>query len=259
MDRTHRIPAIIIITFIVVGVVNYLPNGRGSEGMGSVKPAGKPILWGLADPPILQNVSWERSENVETATLPRYLRGKLEEQLWALGYYPAYANWSDCRWTIWSGKRTYYVEETGDGTLVARGSLKEVVGWVNKTSKCGKPGWPTTVIGPSPRKALAYTASLIGDALERDDTILAPSEWNEKIPWNLANYSLTAGKVKILILIYATDGQANYARSIVDGKTLCISALGYKALLVLRGPGDKVETVLRLIEKNAKGRNALCR
>ncbi|WP_456422877.1 hypothetical protein [Thermococcus sp.] len=258
MKGAHRIPAVIIITFIVVGVVNYLPTG-GGEGTGSVKPAERPILWGLTDPPILQNVSWERSGNVETATLPMHLEEKLEEQLWALGYYPVYANWSDCRWTIWNGRRTYYVRETDSGILLARGSLKEVVRWVNETSKCGKPGGETAVIGPSPEKALAYTTSMIGNTLEKNGVIVISSEWNEKIPWSLANYSLTAGKVKILILIYATDGQANYARSIVNGKTLCITSLGYKALLVLRGTGDKVEAVLKLIEKNAKDRNALCR
>jgi len=258
MKGTHRILAVIFITFVAVGVVNYLPNGGGSEGKGSVKPGEKPALWGLTDPPILQNVSWERKGKVETATLPGNMAEKLEEQLWALGYYQVYANWSNCRWTIWSGRRTYYVGETGNGILVTRGSWKAVLEWVNETSKCGKPEWATTVIGPSPEKALAYTTSTIGNTLEKNGVVVISTEWDGKIPWNLSNYSLRAGKVKILILIYATEGQVNFARSLIEGKTLCISALGYKALIVLKGPEDKVEVAFKLMEKTLGNGNTLC-
>ncbi|NJE49108.1 hypothetical protein [Thermococcus sp. 9N3] len=259
MKGKYRILAIIVITLIAVGVVNYLPKGgeMGQEEE-SVKPVEKPALWGLTDPPLLENVSWERNGNVEVTTLPRNLTGKLEEQLRALGYYPVYANWSDCRWTIWDGRRAYYVGETEGGILVARGELKAVVEWVNETSKCGKPGWKTTVIGPSPQKALSYTASLIGDALEKDGVIVVPSEWNGKIPWNLANYSLEAGKVKILILIYATDEQLEYARSLLEGKTLCISALSYRALVVLDGPTGDISRAYDSIESVANTRGASC-
>ncbi len=259
MKGRYRILAIIVIALIAVGVVNYLPkSGESGQEEESVKPVEKPTLWGLTDPPLLENVSWERNGNVEVTTLPRNLTGNLEEQLRTLGYYPVYANWSDCRWTIWSGRKAYYVGETKDGILVARGDLKAVVEWVNKTSKCGKPGWKTTVIGPSPQKALSYTASLIGEALEKDGTIVVPSGWGGKIPWNLANYSVEAGKVKILILIYATDEQLEYARSLLEGKTLCISALGYRALVVFNGPAWDVSRAYDSIESVADTRGASC-
>ncbi|NJE54895.1 hypothetical protein [Thermococcus sp. 21S9] len=258
MKGTHRILAIIVIALIAVGVVNYLPR-NGENGGGSVKPAEKPVLWNLTDPPVLQTVSWERNGNIEVTTLSRDVEEKLDYQLRALGYYPVYANWSNCRWTIWNGRKAYYVGETEEGVLVARGDLKAVVEWVNETSKCGKPGWKTTVIGPSPQKALSYTVSLIGDALEKDGVIVVPSEWDEKIPWNLANYSVEAGKVKILILIYATDEQLEYARSLFEGKTLCLSTLGYRALVVLEGPTWDVSKAYDSIESVANTRGASCR
>ena len=254
----NRILAVMAVAFIAVFVANYLPtesvDGKVQE---AIKTPGKPFLWGLTDPPVLKNVSWERNGNVEVTELPRNLAGKLEGQLRALGYYPVYANWSDCRWTIWGGRKAYYVGETEDGILVARGVLRAVVEWVNETSKCGKPGWMTTVIGPSPQKALSYTASLIGEALEKDGVIVVPSKGDGKIPWNLANYSLKAGNVKILILIYATDEQLEYAESLVEGKTLCISALSYRALVVLTGPSRDASDVYRSIKEVAKSRGAL--
>ncbi|GAB6136030.1 hypothetical protein [Thermococcus prieurii] len=257
MKGTHRVLAIIVIALIAVGVVNYLPrNGEGGEE--SVSPAKKPVLWNLTDPPVLQTVSWEMEGNIEVTTLSGDVEEKLDYQLRPLGYYPVYANWSDCRWTIWNGRKAYYVGETEEGVLVARGDLKAVVEWVNETSKCGKPGWKTTVIGPSPQKALSYTASLIGDALEKDGVIVVPSEWNGKIPWNLANYSVEAGKVRILILIYATDEQLEYARSLLEGKMLCISALSYRALVVLDGPAGDISRAYDSIESVADTRGASC-
>lgn len=260
MNGRYRVLAVIVIALIAVGVVNYL-LGESVEGegeRGNQKPAGRPFLWGLTEPPVLENVSWEKMGGVEITTLPRYVEGELEGQLRALGYYPVYANWSDCRWTIWNGRKAYYVGENGSLVLVARGELKAVVEWVNETSKCGKPGWKTMVIGPSPQKALSYTASLIGDALERSGIIVVPSEWDGKIPWNLANYTLRAGKVEMLVLIYATDEQLEHAMSLVEGKTLCVSALGYRALVVLKGPTRDVSRVYNLIESLANDRGASC-
>ena len=258
MKGTHRILAIIVIALISVGIANYSPKGWENRMGENVEPAKKPSLWGLTDPPVLQNVNWERKGNVEMAMLPGNAGGELETQLRALGYYPVYANWSTCRWTIWRGKRAYYVGETDSGILIVRGNLRDVVEWASKTSKCGKPGPMTRVIGPSPEKALSYTVSLIGEALEKDGKIAVPSEWDGKIPWNLANYSLKTGNVSILVLIYATDEQLDYARSLVEGETLCTHALGYYGLIVLNGPPWDVSRAYNSIEGVFKVRETSC-
>ena len=258
MER-YRILAVMVITLIAVGLANYLPiESEEGEDLGTMGIPEKPLLWGLTDPPVLQNVSWEENGDVEVARLSKDITGKLESQLRALGYYPVYANWSDCRWTIWAGKKAYYVGESGSNLTVARGTLRAVVEWVNKTSKCGKPGWMTTVIGPSPRKALSYTVSLIEDALKKSGVIVVPSTWSGKISWSLANYSLKAENVKILILIYATDEQLEYAESLVDGKKVCLSALSYRALVVIVGPSHDVLKAYDSIEEVAKSRGAIC-
>ncbi|WP_297074153.1 hypothetical protein [Thermococcus sp.] len=258
MKGTHRILAIVIIALISVGIANYSPKGWESRMGENVEPAKKPALWGLTEPPVLQNINWEREGNVEVATLPRNAGGKLETQLKALGYYPVYANWSTCRWTIWTGKRTYYVGETGSEILIVRGSLEDVIEWADENSHCGKPGPMTKVIGPSPKKALSYTVSLIGEGLEKDSKIAVPYKWDGKIPWSLANYSLRTGNVSMLVLIYATEEQLDYARSLVEGKTLCTHALGYYALLVLNGPEGGVSRAYNSIEDTFEVGGAPC-
>ncbi|MEO2151487.1 MAG: hypothetical protein ABGW50_02375, partial [Thermococcus sp.] len=58
--------------------------------------------------------------------------------------------------------------------------------------------------------------------------------------------------------IYATDEQLGYARSLMERKTLCISALGYRALVVLDGPAWDVSRAYDSIESVANTRGASC-
>jgi hypothetical protein len=86
---------------------------------------------------------------------------------------------------------------------------------------------------------------------------VVPGEWNGTVPWNLENATLRAGDVTMLVLVYATRGQAEYARFLVGGRTLCISSLGYYSLIVLTGPPGQVMDVYDAIRKVAENRNGL--
>ncbi len=242
--------SLVVLAVLIVALLNVFVPGEEGEKVRGVK---RPVLWAIDEPPILKEAEWEEKDGVEIATLPAEKWKELSLQLKALGYFPVYGNWSgECRWTLWAGKELYYVELSGEKIRVARGEVNYLLDWIGENSGCGKPSAETRIIGPDPGKALAYVVTLIGEASQKIGILAFPGEWKWGAPnWSLANWTLRAGNVTVIVLIYGTEEQARYASSFMKD-CACIHALGYVALLSLRGDPYDVERLYRALESVMK-------
>ncbi|WCN27412.1 hypothetical protein [Thermococcus kodakarensis] len=252
MSRLSKIAGIILAVLVVLSAVWYLKYYR-------IEPVPKPPLWGLSDPPVLENLTWVAEGNVEiantTMSLASRVYGDSLKQLKLLGYSINSGNWSSttCQWSLWTrGERAYYLAYNGTRFLSIRGGPNDVINATERQWLCGRPLDSSPINAPTPETILLRQAMYVANRLMENNISVGAGTWAGPMPdWYLSkiNFRVNVGDgVDVLMLLYSSEDQVKYAEYIMKKEDrglhfLSGDAEDYRVLIALKGRKADVKAV----------------
>jgi len=256
-----KIIGVLVIAAVIAGALFLMYSHKEKE-------VPKPWDWGLADPPLANNLTWSQDGKVQitNATLPNApsFYGEMERELLNLGYSMLMGNWSNtsCQWSVWNSmtrNRTYYIAYSGTHFIGIRGSYFDVMNAADKHWICQNPANSSIMVTPSPESAAREISLRIGDIMMQQNITVGPLNWTGPMPdWYLGKFSFQIhfGKgVDVLVLVYTSQEQAEYARYLLEKEDSSLKILRdyggqYYSLIVFKGDEHDVNAVIKIIQSS---------
>ncbi|AMQ19097.1 hypothetical protein A0127_07920 [Thermococcus peptonophilus] len=256
MSRFPKIIGLILAVLIVLSAVWYWEYYR-------IEPVPKPPLWGLSDPPVLDNLTWVKVGDVEIANTTTQAASRVYgdslKQLKLLGYSINSGNWSNisCQWSLWvKAEKAYYLAYNGTHFLSIRGKPNDVINATEEHWLCGRPLDSSPIKSPTPEIILLRQTMYVANKLMENNISVGAGTWTGPMPdWYLSkmNFKVNVGDgVEVLMLLYSSEDQVKYAEYLMKKEDRGLHFLqgdaeDYRVLIALKGRKADVRKIEEIL------------